>query len=122
MMLLCLVTLANYATGLACKPHLGDMACPLQAFGVRDPTAIVAALSQAALHSMADVSMLNAAEATELLEDLRAGAIPLGDRARLRKAATSSGKNDQSLWAEHPPFDQGPDSITFDEGLHHRLQ
>ena len=111
--LLCLVTLVvNHAAGLACEllepTAVGDMACPLQSFGVRDPTAIVAALSQAALHSAADVSMLNVAEAAELFEDLRAGAIPLGNRTKLRKATAAWGENDQSLWAEHPSaFEQG---------------
>ena len=102
MTLLCLVTLANHAAGLACGPQLADMACPLESFGVRDPAAIVAALSQAALHSVADVSMLNAGEAAELFEDLRDVAIPLGDRVRLRKATAAWGENDQNLLAEHP--------------------
>lgn len=87
MTLFCLVTLANHAAGLASCER--ELACPLESFGVRDPTPIVAALSQAALHSVKDVSMLNEAETAELFEDLRAGLIPLGDRARLRKATAA---------------------------------
>ena len=72
--------------GLPYEPAEG-VACTLQATGVRDPAAIAAALSQAALHSVADVAGLNGGETAELFEDLRAAAIPLGDRARLRKAS-----------------------------------
>ena len=73
---------------VACEPT-DSIACTLKAAGVRDPSSIISALSQAELHSMADVQELNGPEMTELFEGLRAAAlIPLGNRARLRKAAS----------------------------------
>jgi hypothetical protein len=78
------------AVGVPCDIAEG-VACTLQATGVREPAAIVATLTQAALYSVADVAELNGGETAELLEGLRAAAIPLGDRARLRKASEHGG-------------------------------
>jgi hypothetical protein len=89
-----LVALASHA-GAASLPFepAGEITLAIQAAGVRDPAAIVAALSQAALYSVADVAELNQAEAAELLEGLRAATIPLGDRARLRKTYENEGRH-----------------------------
>jgi hypothetical protein len=40
---------------------------------------------------VADVAELNAAETAELFDEMRAASVPLGDRARLRKAARGWG-------------------------------
>ena len=44
-------------------------------------------LIQAELRTVGDVAELDTAEAAELFGELRAAAVPLGDRARLRKAS-----------------------------------
>ena len=44
-------------------------------------------LTQAELRTVSDVAELDTAEAAELFGELRAAAVPLGDRARLRRVA-----------------------------------
>jgi hypothetical protein len=46
------------------RPDGADIDCTLQSTGVRDPSAIVGALGQAALRSLADVQGLDAMEVT----------------------------------------------------------
>jgi hypothetical protein len=45
------------------------------------------ALTKAELRTVGDVAELDTSEAAELFGELRAAAVPLGDRARLRKVA-----------------------------------
>jgi hypothetical protein len=49
-------------------------------------------LQRAELRTVADVAELSASEAAELFDGLRVAAIPLGDRARLRKVARDRGQ------------------------------
>ena len=90
MLMLYLIALHEGHAGATFEPA-GGIASAIQAAGVREPSAIVAALSQAALYSMADIAELNEAEAAELVEGLQAVMIPLGDRARLRKIYEKAG-------------------------------
>ena len=52
---------------------------------------MVTTLQRAELRMVADVAELNAAETAELFDEMRAASVPLGDRARLWKAARGSG-------------------------------
>ena len=61
--------------------------CALQTAGVREPEAMTTTLLTAELRTVSDVAELSAAETAELFDDMRAAAVPLGDRSRLRKVA-----------------------------------
>ena len=61
--------------------------CALQTAGVREPEAMTTTLLKAELRTVSDVAELSAAETAELFDDMRAAAVPLGDRSRLRKVA-----------------------------------
>jgi hypothetical protein len=74
--------------------------CTLQTAGVRDPTAMTESLLRAQLRTVSDVTELSAAEAVELFGELRAASVPLGDRARLRKAAWVDSITGAQLWSE----------------------
>jgi hypothetical protein len=52
---------------------------------------MTASLLSAELSTVEDVAELDTSEAAELFDELRAAAVPLGDRSRLRKAARGSG-------------------------------
>jgi hypothetical protein len=52
---------------------------------------MTASLLSAELRTVQDVAELDTSEAVELFHGLRAAAVPLGDRSRLRKAARGSG-------------------------------
>jgi hypothetical protein len=52
---------------------------------------MTASLLSAELRTVEDVAELDTAEAAELFDELRAAAVPLGDRSRLRKTARASG-------------------------------
>jgi hypothetical protein len=65
----------------------------LQTAGVRNPAAMSESLLRHELLTVTDVAELNAAEGAELFDGLRAASIPLGDRARLRKAVGRHGLN-----------------------------
>jgi hypothetical protein len=92
----CIVCLA--ATALATSPTIdetacsppGTVECTLRTAGVRDPALLAGSLLRAELRSIGDVVELDGAEAAELFDELRAKAVPLGDRSRLRKAARLS--------------------------------
>jgi hypothetical protein len=75
---------------------LATIECTLRSAGVHNPAAISANLLRSELRSMEDVAELDMAEVAELFEELRAAAVPLGDRARLRKAARLSGAVDRT--------------------------
>ena len=77
---------ATAATPPVCTP-LASIECALQTAGVRDPAAMTETLIQAELRTVADVAELDTGEAAELFGELQAAAVPLGDRARLRKVA-----------------------------------
>jgi hypothetical protein len=65
--------------------------CALQTAGVSEPAAMMVSLLSAELRTFEDVAELNAAEAAELFNELRVASVPLGDRARLRKATRNDG-------------------------------
>ena len=54
---------------------------------------MTASLTRAELRSVADVAELTTAEGAELFSELRSASVPLGDRARLRKAAGRHGRS-----------------------------
>ena len=72
-------------------PNPATVECALRAAGVRDPATMTASLLRSELRTVKDVAELDSAEAAELFDELRAAAVPLGDRSRLRKAARGSG-------------------------------
>jgi hypothetical protein len=79
--------MATFAAGSPqCSPP-ASVECALQRAGVRDPASMTESLTLAELRTVDDVAGLDTAEAAELFGELRAAAIPLGDRARLRKVA-----------------------------------
>ena len=81
--------MATIAAGsLECTPPV-SVECALQTAGVRDPAAMTESLQLAELRTVADVAELDTVEAAELFGELRAAAVPLGDRSRLRKAAST---------------------------------
>ena len=79
--------MASFAAGSPqCTPP-ASVECTLQTAGVRDPASMTESLLRAELRTVGDVAELDTAEAAELFEELRAAAVLLGDRSRLRKAA-----------------------------------
>ena len=62
---------------------------------VREPASITTSLHRAPvehLRSVADVAELDPSEAAELFDELRAVAVPLGDRSRLRNLAVAQAR------------------------------
>ena len=94
LMLCCMLAAAHALdapiAALAC-PNPATVECALRAAGVREPATMTASLLSAELSTVEDVAELDTSEAAELFEELRAAAVPLGDRSRLRKAARGSG-------------------------------
>jgi hypothetical protein len=79
--------MATFAAGSPqCSPP-ASVECALQNAGVRDPAAMTESLLRAELRTVRDVAELDTAEAAELFDELRAEAVPWGDRSRLRKVA-----------------------------------
>jgi hypothetical protein len=74
------------AASLSCTLP-ASIECALQTAGVRDPAPMTETLIHAELRTVGDVTELSVAEAAELFAELQAAAVPLGDRARLRKVA-----------------------------------
>ena len=95
MLLVCCTLAAAHAahasTGAPACPNQSTVECTLRAAGIREPATMAASLLSAELHTVEDVAELDPSEAAELFEELRAAAVPLGDRSRLRKAARWSG-------------------------------
>jgi hypothetical protein len=72
-------------------PNPAIVECALRAAGVREPATMLTSLLRAELRTVGDISELDPSEAAELFEELRAAAVPLGDRSRLRKVALGAG-------------------------------
>ena len=85
-------SIARETTGPPVWTPPASIECAIQTAGVRDPAAMIESLDRAELRTVADVAELSNAEATELFGELRAAAVPLGDRARLRKVAQDVGR------------------------------
>ena len=85
------VTTATAGSSPLCTAP-ASVECALRAAGVRDPAAMTEGLLRAELRTVADVAELDAVEAAELFGVLRNAAVPLGDRSRLRKVASGSGR------------------------------
>ena len=75
----------------ACTGLLASIEYALQNAGVRRPAVLTENLVRAELRTVEDVAELSEAEAAELFGELRSAAVPLGDRARLRKVAQGTG-------------------------------
>jgi hypothetical protein len=84
----------DVATAAACgMPDAIEYA--LENATVREPASITTSLHRAPvehLRSVADVAELDPSEAAELFDELRAVAIPLGDRSRLRNLAVAQAR------------------------------
>ena len=95
MLLVCCALPAAHAndasTGAPACPNPTTVECTLRAAGVREPATMAASLLSAELRTVEDIAELDTSEAAELFDELRAAAVPLGDRSRLRKAARGPG-------------------------------
>ena len=83
--LCCTVAMATFAAGSPQCTPTASLDCALQTAGVRDPAPMAETLVRAELRTVDDVAELDTAEAAELLDELRAASVALGDRSRLRK-------------------------------------
>jgi hypothetical protein len=83
---------------------------------------MTASLLHAELRSMADVASLNGVEAAELFDELRAAAIPLGDRSRLRKASEGLEKEKARRHYHQTQVVPGAEDAAASLGEHDRRQ